>query len=174
VLYEKAIADIADILLKNDIIVLTNGCASFPLLKQGFCRIAAAEQAGNGLRTFLGGKLPPVWHMGECIDNARASTLFKAVAAAAGEDLKNMPFAFASPEWSNEKGIGAALSFRLMGVSSYHCVYPPVQGSKNVMNYVLDGGLERFGSRMVVDTAPLTLAEKIVSDLKEKRTKLGW
>jgi len=174
VLYEKAIADVADILLKNDIIILTNGCASFPLLKLGFCRIAAAEQAGENLRTFLNGKLPPVWHFGECIDNARASALFKSVAISAGEDLKNMPFAFSSPEWSNEKGIGAALSFRLMGVSSYHCVYPPVQGSKNVMDYVLDGGFERFGSRMVVDTDPLALANKLVLDIEEKRKKLGW
>jgi carbon-monoxide dehydrogenase catalytic subunit len=172
VLYEKAIADVAGALIKNDILVLTNGCASFPLLKLGFCRASAAEQAGRGLREFLCDKLPPVWHMGECVDNARASALFKTLSVLAGADLKDMPFAFSSPEWSNEKGIGAALSFRLMGMNSYHCVYPPVQGSKNVMDYVLNGGFERFGSRMVIDTDPLALATKIISHMEEKSRRL--
>ena len=174
VLYEKAIADVTDILLKNDVLVLTNGCASFPLLKQGFCRREAAAGAGAGLQAFLEGKLPPVWHMGECIDNARASALFRGIATAADATIKDMPFAFASPEWSNEKGIGAALSFRLMGVSSYHCVYPPVQGAEQVMAYVLEGGAERFGSRMVVDTDPVALGGKIVSDMDAARKDLGW
>ena len=165
VIYEKAIAEAADILLANDYLIFTNGCASFPLMKLGYCRVEAAEHAGEGLREFLKGELPPVWHMGECIDNARASAFFKAVAALAGLDIKEMPFAFLSPEWSNEKGIGAALSFRLLGINSYHCVPLPVHGSDNVTAYVYDGGEERFGSRMVVDPDHVALMDKLMRDM---------
>lgn len=109
VIYEKATVDVAETLLKNNVLVFTNGCASSPLLKLGFCNTDALKKTGEGLRGFLQPDFPPVWHMGECIDNARASGAFGAVANEAGQVIKDMPFAFASPEWSNEKGIGAAL-----------------------------------------------------------------
>jgi carbon-monoxide dehydrogenase catalytic subunit len=112
--------------------------------------------------------------MGECIDNARASAFFKAVAAAAGVDIKDMPFAFLSPEWSNEKGIGAALSFRLQGIHSYHCVHLPVQGSDNVMAYACNGTEERFGSRMVVDPDHVALMDKLMRDMDARRKVLSF
>lgn len=174
IVYEKAIAEVADILLENDILILTNGCASFPLLKLGFCNPRAASKAGAGLREFLGEDLPPVWHMGECIDNSRASALFKGIAGGSDLKLAELPFAFVSPEWSNEKGIGAALSFRLLGINSYHCVYPPIQGSDNVMEYVLNGGKDTLGSRMIVNTDHVALAREIVADMDALREILGW
>ena len=55
----------ADLIVARNLLLLTNGCASFPLMKLGFCRVEAAERAGAGLREFLRNELPPVWHMGE-------------------------------------------------------------------------------------------------------------
>jgi carbon-monoxide dehydrogenase catalytic subunit len=174
VIYEKAVVDVAETLIKNNVLVLTNGCASFPLLKLGFCNTQALQKTGEGLRSFLEPDLPPVWHMGECIDNARASGVFAGIASEAGQAIKDMPYTFASPEWSNEKGIGAALAFRLFGVNSYHCVHAPVQGSDNVMNFMYGGTKETLGSTMNVDVDPIRLANKMIADLKEKRKALGW
>ena len=174
VIYEKAIVDVAETLLKNNVLILTNGCASFPLLKLGFCNISALEKTGESLAKFLQPDLPPVWHMGECIDNARASGLFGAVAGAVSQKIKDMPYALASPEWSNEKGIGAALGFRLSGINSYHCVEAPVQGSDKVMNFLKTGTKETLGSTMNVEIDPVKLANKIIEDFKEKRKALGW
>jgi carbon-monoxide dehydrogenase catalytic subunit len=174
VLYEKAITDITSKLIKENILVLTNGCASFPLLKLGYCNKSALEHTGSQLKEFLGSDLPPVWHMGECLDNARASALFRALADACGKDLKDMPFAFASPEWSNEKGVAAALSFRLLGINSYHCVEPPVQGSPNVMKYIYEDTKETIGAVMVVDVNPDSLGNKIIEDIEAKREALSW
>ena len=98
VVYERAIVDIAEELIKNDILIFTNGCASFPLLKLGYCSLSALDKTGAGLSAFLGADQPPVWHMGECVDNTRASTILGATAAAAGIDIKDMPYAFTSPE----------------------------------------------------------------------------
>jgi carbon-monoxide dehydrogenase catalytic subunit len=174
VLYEKAITDITQKLIENDVLVLTNGCASFPLLKLGFCHARALLSAGPGLRELLAPDLPPVWHMGECLDNARASAFFKALSDALGQDMKDLPFAFASPEWSNEKGVGAALGFRLLGINSYHSVYPPVQGSENVMKYLFEDTKEILGSVMVVEVDPIKLADRILLDIAHKRERLGW
>jgi carbon-monoxide dehydrogenase catalytic subunit len=176
VLYEKAVVTVADALLANDILVLTNGCASFPLLKLGYCHAKSIERTGAGLKDFLSGEnpLPPVWHLGECLDNARASGLFRALSDLLGVPLKELPFAFASPEWSNEKGVGAALGFRLLGLNSYHCVHAPVLGSRNVHHFLTEETRELLGGAMVVDPDPEALAQSIVFDLSQRRADLGW
>ena len=174
VVYERAVVDVADELLKNDILIFTNGCASFPLLKLGYCSKAGAAKAGAHLQQFLAGKLPPVWHMGECIDNTRASTVFGGIAQAAGHAIKDMPYAFASPEWSNEKGLDASLAFRLFGIDSYHCVEPPVQGAPNVERFLKHDTKETLGAVMVVNTDPKALAKQIIADIEKARQALGW
>lgn len=174
VLYEKCIVDVADELLKNNVLIITNGCASFPLMKLGYCAISGKEKAGESLREFLEPDLPPVWHVGECIDNTRSSGIFAGIAGELGKDMYQLPYAFCSPEWGNEKGIDAALGFRLNGISSYHCVEAPIYGSKNVIEFLKYGTKELLGSTMNVDTDPVELAKKIVADMKEKRKELGW
>lgn len=174
VLYEKCIVDVADELLKNNVLIITNGCASFPLMKLGYCAISGKEKAGESLREFLEPDLPPVWHVGECIDNTRSTGIFAGIAGELGKNLYELPFAFSSPEWGNEKGIDAALGFRLNGISSYHCVEAPIYGSKNVIEFLKHGTKEILGSTMNVNTDPVALAKQIVSDMKEKRKTLGW
>jgi carbon-monoxide dehydrogenase catalytic subunit len=173
--YEVGVTAVVDVLLRNDILVLTNGCASFPLLKQGYCTADALAKAGPGLRSALGSRnLPPVLHMGECLDNARASGLFRVLADLCGQPMKTMPFAFSSPEWSNEKGVGAALAFRLLGLDSYHCIAAPVSGSPNVQRFLEDECRETLGGGMVVIQDPAALGERIVGDLLARRKRLGW
>jgi carbon-monoxide dehydrogenase, catalytic subunit len=173
VVYEKCVIDVANALLRNNILILTNGCASFPLMKMGYCNISGQEHAGESLNEFLG-DLPPVWHVGECIDNTKSSGIFAGIAGEAGKPLYEMPFAFSSPEWSNEKGIDAALGFRLMGINSYHCVEAQIHGSKNVIEFLKEGTKDLLGSVMVVNPNPDALGEKIVADIIEKRKALGW
>ena len=175
VLYEKAIIDVADVLLKNNVLILSNGCASFPLMKLGYCSVSALEdKTGDTLKEFLSPDLPPVWHVGECIDNTRSSGIFAGIAGELGKKIYELPFAFSSPEWGNEKGIDAALGFRLMGISSYHCVEAQIYGSKNVIEFLKEGTKELLDSSMNVDTDPTALGQKIVDDMKIKRKELGW
>lgn len=175
-IYEKSIIDVADSLIKNNILVLTNGCASFALLKLGYCNKKALEQTGSGLRGFLheNGDIPPVWHLGECLDNARASGFFAGISGITGKPIKDLPYAFISPEWSNEKGICAALAFRLLGMNSYHCVYAPVQGSANVEEFMAHGTKPILGSEMIVNLDSKALADEVIADLDKKRLDLKW
>jgi len=174
VLYERATVDVADVLLKNNVLILTNGCAAFPLMKLGYCNVSALDKVGDSMREFLTPDLPPVWHVGECIDNTRSTGIFAGVAGASGHKICEMPYAFTSPEWGNEKGLDAALGFRLMGINSYHCVEAPIYGSKNVIEFLKEGTKETLGSAMHVDVDPVALGNKIVEDIKAKRRALGW
>ncbi|MDO4490608.1 MAG: anaerobic carbon-monoxide dehydrogenase catalytic subunit [Lachnospiraceae bacterium] len=174
--YEKAILDVCDVLLKNNVLIITNGCASFPLMKMGYCQTSefAYGKCGEGLRSFLEkDNMPPVWHVGECIDNTRSSGIFAGIAGEFGKALYEMPFAFSSPEWSNEKGIDAALGFRLNGISSYHCVEAPVFGSPKVIEFLKESTKYTLKSSMIVDVDPVSLGNKIVRDMKKKREALG-
>ncbi len=124
------------------------GAPRSPCSKLGYCGPRAQDKAGPGLRALLADNdLPPVWHMGECLDNARASGLFRALADAVGIPLTAAPFAFSSPEWSNEKGVGAALSFRLLGLDSCHCIPAPVAGSEKVARFFLRKRPEHYSVR---------------------------
>lgn len=174
VIYERTIIDVADVLLKNNVLILSNGCASFPLMKLGYCAKNAQDKAGDRLKEFLKPDLPPVWHVGECIDNTRSSGIFGGIAGAAGKFIYEMPFGFASPEWSNEKGVDAALGFRLMGVNSYHCVEAQIHGSKNIIEFLKEGTREKLKSVMYVNTDPFLVGKKIVDDMIVKRRALGW
>lgn len=118
-------------------------------------------------------RMPPVWHVGECIDNTRSSGIFAGIAGLIGKNLYEMPFAFSSPEWSNEKGIDAALGFRLMGITSYHCVEAPIHGSAKVIEFLKESTKETLNSSMVVEVDPTALGEKIVADMKKKREQYG-
>ena len=175
IMYEKAVLDVCDVLLKNNVLIITNGCASFPLMKMGYCQTSefAYSKCGEGLREFLQPDMPPIWHVGECIDNTRSSGIFAGIAGEFQKNLYEMPFAFASPEWSNEKGIDAALGFRLMGITSYHCVEAPIHGAPNVIKFLKEDTKETLHSSMVVKVDPTELGEKIVADMKEKRKALG-
>lgn len=174
IMYEKAVLDVCDVLLKNNVLIITNGCASFPLMKMGYCQTSdfAYGKCGEGLRKFLAPDMPPVWHVGECIDNARSSGIFVGIAAEFKKNLYEMPFAFASPEWSNEKGIDAALGFRLMGITSYHCVEAQIHGAPRLIKFLKEDTKETLHSSMVVDADPVALGEKIVADMKKKREAL--
>jgi len=169
------VVQVAQALIAHDVIVLTNGCAAYALLKTGYCLPEALQESGSGLQAALGPhKLPPVWHMGECLDNARATGMFRALADVAGAPLKHVPFAFSSPEWSNEKGVGAALGFRLLGLNSYHCIEPPVGGSDKVSRFLAEDTQALLGAVMVVDPDPQALASRIIADLDSRRAGLGW
>lgn len=175
IVYEEAIVKVADELIAHDVLALTNGCAAYALLKLGFCLPEGLSCAGPGLNEALAPlQLPPIWHMGECLDNARASALFRTIATTSGIPLPSLPLAFSSPEWSNEKGIGASMGFRLLGLNSYHCIAPPIEGSEEVTRFFYEETADLLGAVMVVDPDPIALAQKIIADFDGRRASIGW
>jgi carbon-monoxide dehydrogenase catalytic subunit len=87
-------------LIKRDILVLVTGCATSAMGKAGLLKPEAAQEAGPGLaglcRT-LG--IPPVLHVGSCVDNSRIIHLCAVLANAVGVDIDALPVAASAPEW---------------------------------------------------------------------------
>ena len=93
-------------LIENDILVLVTGCAAVANGKSGHMVPEAAAMAGPGLRSVceaLG--IPPVLHVGSCVDNSRIMVLVAALADYLGVDIDQLPLAGAAPEWYSEKAV---------------------------------------------------------------------
>src|ERR1039458_1201424 len=91
-------------LIENDVLVLVTGCAAIANGKAGQMLPESAAMAGPGLRSVceaLG--IPPVLHMGSCVDNSRIMVLAAALASYLGVDIDQLPLAGAAPEWYSEK-----------------------------------------------------------------------
>ncbi|HNX09577.1 MAG TPA: anaerobic carbon-monoxide dehydrogenase catalytic subunit, partial [Methanothrix sp.] len=93
-------------LIKNDVLVINTGCNAQACAKAGLLVPEAAEMAGDGLKGVckaLG--VPPVLHMGSCVDISRILVAAAAIANALGVDVSDLPVAGAAPEWMSEKAV---------------------------------------------------------------------
>ncbi|MEX1298188.1 MAG: anaerobic carbon-monoxide dehydrogenase catalytic subunit, partial [Desulfotignum sp.] len=93
-------------LIENDILVVDTGCVSVASAKAGFKVPSAIEMAGPGLKEICGALgIPPVLHLGSCVDNVRILVLVSALADALGVDISDLPVAGSAPEWYSEKAV---------------------------------------------------------------------
>lgn len=161
-------------LIENDILVLVTGCAAVANGKAGQMMPAAAAEAGAGLRGVcesLG--IPPVLHMGSCVDNTRILVLAAALADHLGVDISALPLAGAAPEWYSEKAVAIGAYVVASGITTVLGVQPPIFGSANVTN-LLAGGLDDVvGAKFAVEPDPEKAAVLIRRHLEVKRAALG-
>jgi len=161
-------------LIENDILVVDTGCAAIATAKAGFKLPQAIEFAGTGLKEICGSlKIPPVLHMGSCVDNVRILTLASALANVLGTDISDLPLAGAAPEWYSEKAVAIGTYFVASGVYTVLGPMPPVAGSKNVVNLLTRGLNDVTGACFAVEPDPEKAADLIVTHIKNKRKNLG-
>ena len=113
-------------LIENDILVVDTGCAAIATAKAGFKIAEAAESAGPGLKEIckaLG--VPPVLHMGSCVDNVRILMVAAALANALEADISDLPLAGAAPEWYSEKAVSIGAYFVASGVYTVLWAHAP-------------------------------------------------
>ena len=161
-------------LIENDILVMVTGCSSVATGKAGLMRPEAAEMAGPGLKSVcqaLG--IPPVLHMGSCVDNVRILELAAALANYLGVDIDALPLAGAAPEWYSEKALSIGTYVVASGIYTVLGVQPPVFGSPNVVN-LLAGGLDGVvGASFAVEPDPEKAAVLIRRHIEKKREGLS-
>lgn len=161
-------------LIKNNILVVNGGCNAIACAKAGLMLPEAAEQAGEGLKGVcksLG--IPPVLHMGSCVDNSRILVALAAIAKALGVDISDLPAAGAAPEWMSEKAVSIGTYFISSGVFTVLGTVPPVLGSVNVTKLLTEDAEGIVGGKFAVETDPFKMAELIISHIKSKRQALG-
>jgi len=161
-------------LIAADILVLDTGCTAVANAKAGLKEPQAAELAGPGLRAVcraLG--IPPVLHMGSCVDNTRIINLCAVLAGALGVDLDQLPVAAAAPEWYSEKAAAIAGYAVASGIFTVLGVAPPVLGSAAVTDLLLNGLEAHLGAKFAVEPDPAKAAALIIRHVEEKRRGLG-
>jgi carbon-monoxide dehydrogenase catalytic subunit len=164
-------------LLKNNVLVLKTGCAAVASGKAGFLTPEAGiEQAGQGLREVCEAVgMPPVLHMGSCVDNSRILEAATEVVleGGLGEDLSDIPAVGVAPEWMSEKAITIGCYFVASGIDVVLGHPFHIEGSERVTEFLNEGTRELYGASFHVHPDPAEAAEKVLALLNERREKLG-
>ncbi len=164
-------------LVKNDVIVLQTGCSAIACAKEGLMDpVKGLEFAGPGLREVcetVG--IPPVLHMGSCVDNSRILMAAAAVVkeGGLGDDISDLPAAGAAPEWMSEKAISIGHYFVASGVYTVFGVSFPTLGAKKLTEYLFDGIAEKVGGKWDFEPDPVKAAQLMIAHIDEKRKALG-
>ena len=170
-------------LLKNNVLVVATGCSAHALAKAGFMNSEGTEMyAGDGLKAVLtavgqaaglGAPLPPVLHMGSCVDNSRIGDLVTAIANYLNVDTALLPVAASAPELQHDKALSIGTWAVTMGITTHVGVVPPVLGSKMVTELLTQGLSDVIGGKFYVETDALKAAQGLLEDIRAKRKKLG-
>jgi carbon-monoxide dehydrogenase catalytic subunit len=161
-------------LIENDILVLVSGCAAVADGKAGLMMPEAAKLAGEGLGAVcqaLG--IPPVLHVGSCVDNSRILVLAAALANHLGVDIDALPLAGAAPEWYSEKAVAIGAYVVASGIYTVLGVAPPIFGSPHVVELLTQGLQDVFGATFAVEPDPQRAAALIRRHIERKRAELG-
>jgi carbon-monoxide dehydrogenase catalytic subunit len=174
--YEDSHLRMVKELIKNDTLVVTTGCDAITCAKHGLLRPEAAfEYAGQGLQEVCRAVgIPPVLHLGSCVDNSRILTILTNVVAEGGlgKDISDLPVAGAAPEWMSEKAV--AIGFYVVASGVYTMIgHPlPMMGSKNLHKY-LTGEIEaETGGKWAFEADPIEAAHKMLRHIDKKRKAL--
>jgi len=164
-------------LIKNDVLVLQTGCSAMASAMAGLMvPEAAAKYAGEGLASVCEAVgIPPVLHMGSCVDNSRILIAATAMVkdGGLGDDISDLPVAGAAPEWMSEKAISIGQYFVASGVFTVFGVTWPTTGSKEVTDYLFKDFEEMYGGMWAFEPDPIKAAQLMIEHIDKKRKALG-
>jgi carbon-monoxide dehydrogenase catalytic subunit len=161
-------------LIRNNVLVTTTGCNAIACAKAGLMLPEASAQAGDGLKGVcqaLG--IPPVLHMGSCVDISRILTVCAAVANALGVDISDLPVAGAAPEWMSEKAVSIGAYVVSSGIFTVLGTVPQVLGSPLVTQILTKTANDVLGAAFAVETDPIKGAGLMIAHMDAKRKALG-
>ncbi|WP_434797647.1 anaerobic carbon-monoxide dehydrogenase catalytic subunit [Terrisporobacter vanillatitrophus] len=158
-------------LIKNDFLVVTTGCGASAAAKNGLMlKENAPKYAGKGLATVCElVDIPPVIHLGSCVDNSRIINVCTLVANMLGMDIPDLPVAGCAPEWMSEKAIAIGNYVVANGIDTYLGVMPPVTGSSRAVEILCGELKDKVGACFHVNENAEELAKMIMDDIEAKR-----
>ncbi|MCQ2512541.1 MAG: anaerobic carbon-monoxide dehydrogenase catalytic subunit [Lachnospiraceae bacterium] len=161
-------------LLENDILVVVTGCSAQAAAKVGLMDKEAAKYCGEGLKRVcrLVG-IPPVLHMGSCVDISRMMVLASDIAKDWGIEISEIPLVGCAPEWMSEKAVSIGNYVVATGIDTFLGVDPYTKGSEQVKGF-LQSGLKRWvGANFIVNQDLDMLSTMMIEHIEEKREALG-
>ena len=161
-------------LIRNDVLVVETGCSAQACAKAGLLR-PECEVAGPGLREVcetVG--LPPVLHMGSCVDCSRILMALVEVQreGGLGDCLSDLPAAGAAPEWMSEKAVSIGFYVATSGIFTVLATPFPTLGAKELSNYVYGGMAEDYGGYFAYEADPIKAAHAMIEHINKKRAAL--
>jgi len=180
---DKNFITMAAKLLKQNVLLVATGCGAGALMRHGYMDPANVNQmCGDGLRAVLtaigeannlGGPLPPVLHLGSCVDNSRAVALAVAVANYLGVDTDKIPVVASAAEAVSEKAVSIGTYAVAAGLPTHVGVMLPVLGSPLVAEVLTEKVKGLTGGYFIVDLDPESAADKLLAAIDERRAALG-
>lgn len=174
---------IAKEFIKNNILILATGCSAGALVRGGLTTSEATKElAGEGLRGVMADlaekygldePLPPVWHMGSCVDNSRINDVATMIANKMNVDIKDLPVVATAPEDMSEKAIVIGTWLVATGWPTHTGIVPFIYGSRLVTQIAENTARDVYGGYFVFETDPNEAARRLVNIVKHRRWKLG-
>lgn len=171
-------------LLKQDVLVVQTGCGAIAAGKLGLLLgEAGLTEVGNGLREVcetVG--IPPVLHMGSCVDNTRILTVLTQMVeeGGLGDDIDQVPAVGLAPEWMSEKALAIAAYCVASGAYVIFGGASPVSGmpdrindSDLVLKYISEGWEKIYGGKLEFIPNPDEMIRKTLEHIDKKRAALG-
>lgn len=163
-------------LIKKDVLVVQTGCAAIACAKEGLLQPEAAfKYAGKGLQEVCEAVgLPPVLHLGSCVDNSRILTACSEMVkeGGIGNDFSELPVAGCAPEWMSEKAIAIGWFFVASGVLVVFGSPMPLSGSKALSRHITKDIEKTIGGKWAFESDPKKMAEIIIDHINSKREAL--
>jgi carbon-monoxide dehydrogenase catalytic subunit len=164
-------------LLARNVLVLKTGCAAIASAKAGMLTPEAAfAAAGPGLREVCEAVgMPPVLHMGSCVDNSRLLEAAAEIVAEGGlgDDIAQVPVVGVAPEWMSEKAISIGCYFVASGIDVILGHPFHISGSERVTRFLNEDVREIGGASFHVCPKPAEAAATVMRLLAERRRRLG-
>jgi len=163
-------------LIKNDVLVIQTGCSAMASAMAGLMVPEAAEYAGEGLASVCEAVgIPPVLHLGSCVDNSRILIAATAMVkdGGLGDDISDLPAVGAAPEWMSEKAISIGQYFVSSGVFTVFGVTWPTSGSQEVTDFLFKEMEEMYGGMWAFEPDPIKAAKLMIEQIDKKRKALG-
>jgi carbon-monoxide dehydrogenase catalytic subunit len=164
-------------LIKNDVLVLTTGCNGIACAMEGLLTPETAQVfCGPGLAEVcetVG--IPPVLHLGSCVDNSRILLAATEVVKAGGlgNDIQDLPAAGSAPEWMSEKAISIGHYFVTSGVYTVFGYHMPLDGAPVLKDYLYEELEKVYGGMWDCEPDPIKHAHKMIAHIDKKRKALG-
>lgn len=175
----KVRADLAHVelmkkLLKNDIILVLSGCSAQAAAKAGLMSKDAKEVCGAGLKRVCElADIPPVLHMGSCVDISRMMLLVNYIARDWGIDVPQLPILGCAPEWMSEKAVSIGNYVVATGIDTYLGVVPYTGGSDVVTDLLTNKVRDWVGAAFTYETDIDKLGDLMIERIEEKRRALN-
>ncbi|SCJ91309.1 Carbon monoxide dehydrogenase 1 [uncultured Ruminococcus sp.] len=161
-------------MIANDIIIIASGCSAQAAARAGLMDKEAKELCGTGLKRVCElADIPPVLHMGSCVDISRMMILAAELAKDSGLNISQLPVVGCAPEWMSEKAVSIGNYVVATGIDTFLGVDPYVSGSDQIAQLLTEGVRDWVEAAYTVEKDIDKLGDAMIARIEEKRTALG-